>query len=175
MLYFQEKEHAKLEHEVRDLRLELQQLNFDEQSELDLGQEQDARQREHASLWKRHDALASSLAAHDFKYTDPVRGFDRRRVKGTVASNISVRDQRNAPALEAVAGGRLHQVIVDNEETGVLLLTKGGLQRRVTLIPLTKIRCDCDNEGLGRWRVTRELIVPSIGCALFLRSLSIIG
>ena len=29
---------------------------------------------------------------------------------------------------------------VDNEKTGMLLLTKGGLQRRVTLIPLNKIK-----------------------------------
>jgi len=51
-----------------------------------------------------------------------------------------VQDMANATALEALAGGRLHQVVVDNEKTGMLLLTKGGLQRRVTLIPLNKIK-----------------------------------
>lgn len=31
------------------------------------------------------------------------------------------------------------QVVVDNEQTGKLLLQKGGLRRRVTIIPLNKI------------------------------------
>lgn len=39
-----------------------------------------------------------------------------------------------------VAGSKLHNVIVDNEKTGKLLLEKGQLKRRVTLIPLNKIQ-----------------------------------
>ena len=83
--------------------------------------------------------MASTLSHLDFKYADPEKKWDRRRVKGTVAANLSVRDGKNATALEAFAAGRLHQVVVDNEKTGMLLLTKGQLQRRVTLIPLSKI------------------------------------
>jgi structural maintenance of chromosome 2 len=63
-----------------------------------------------------------------------------QRVKGTVAANLRVADARHNTALEALAGGRLYQVIVDDDETGMLLLTKGQLTRRVTLIPLKKIR-----------------------------------
>ena len=44
-----------------------------------------------------------------------------------------------ATALEAAAGGKLYQVVVDNEETGKALLTKGQLKKRVTLLPLSKI------------------------------------
>jgi structural maintenance of chromosome 2 len=36
-------------------------------------------------------------------------------------------------------GGRHQQVVVDTEQTGKLLLQKGGLKRRVTIIPLNKI------------------------------------
>ena len=42
-------------------------------------------------------------------------------------------------ALEVVAGGRLYNVVVDNNETGAKLLKNGQLQRRCTIIPLNKI------------------------------------
>ena len=38
-----------------------------------------------------------------------------------------------------VAGSRLYNVVVDNNETGAKLLKNGQLQRRVTIIPLNKI------------------------------------
>lgn len=34
----------------------------------------------------------------------------------------------------------MYQVVVDNEVTGKLLFEKGGLRRRVTIIPLNKIQ-----------------------------------
>ena len=37
------------------------------------------------------------------------------------------------------AGGRLYNVVVDTEQTGKLLLEKGKLKRRVTIIPLNRI------------------------------------
>jgi structural maintenance of chromosome 2 len=40
---------------------------------------------------------------------------------------------------EVVAGGKLYQVVVDTEVTGKALLSKGQLQKRVTIIPLNKI------------------------------------
>jgi len=44
-----------------------------------------------------------------------------------------------ATALEITAGGKLFNVIVDNEETAKALLQKGQLRKRVTIIPLNKI------------------------------------
>lgn len=75
-----------------------------------------------------------------FAYSDPCEGFDRSRVKGVVCELIEVRDKRYTTAVEVCAGGKLFQVVVDNEKTGELLLKKGNLQRRVTIIPLNKIR-----------------------------------
>jgi len=57
-----------------------------------------------------------------------------------VANLVSVKDPATATALEVCAGGRLYQVVVDSAETGKLLLSKGKLQRRVTIIPMDKIR-----------------------------------
>ena len=40
---------------------------------------------------------------------------------------------------QVAAGGKLYNVVVDSEQTGKLLLEKGGLRRRITIIPLNKI------------------------------------
>ena len=48
-----------------------------------------------------------------------------------------VKDSKTA---EVAAGGKLYQVVVDSEKTGELLLKKGRLQRRVTIIPLNRIK-----------------------------------
>ena len=65
-----------------------------------------------------------------FNFSDPVRGFDRSKVKGMVARLIKVKQPENATALEVVAGGRLYQVVVDEAITGKALLNKGKLRRR---------------------------------------------
>merc|ERR1711957_838145 len=78
-----------------------------------------------------------------FNFSDPVRGFDRSKVKGVVAKLIVVNNKLNSTALEVVAGGKLFQVIVDEAVTGKALLSRGKLQRRVTIIPLDKITSRC--------------------------------
>ena len=57
-----------------------------------------------------------------------------------LASLVTPCDGKYAAALEVVAGGRLYQVVVDDEKTGKALLERGQLRRRVTLIPLNKVR-----------------------------------
>ena len=86
------------------------------------------------------DELQGQLGARlRFDYKDPEKGFDRTRVKGMVGKLITVTKPTFATALEVAAGGKLYQVVVDNEETGKALLTKGQLKKRVTLLPLSKI------------------------------------
>jgi structural maintenance of chromosome 2 len=93
-----------------------------------------------AELAQQVDTLSAQLEGRlAFKYSDPVRGFDRSKVKGLVAKLIEVRDARNATALEVVAGGKLFQVVVDEAITGKALLDRGKLARRVTIVPLDKI------------------------------------
>ncbi|KAM7272810.1 hypothetical protein ACFE04_027474 [Oxalis oulophora] len=84
--------------------------------------------------------LSAQVANVDFTYRDPVNGFDRSKVKGVVAKLIKVKDRSTMTALEVTAGGKLYNVIVDNENTGKQLLQKGELRRRVTIIPLNKIQ-----------------------------------
>ncbi|XP_010546067.1 PREDICTED: structural maintenance of chromosomes protein 2-1-like isoform X2 [Tarenaya hassleriana] len=73
--------------------------------------------------------LSAQLANVNFTYRDPVKNFDRSKVKGVVAKLIKV-----------TAGGKLFNVVVDTEDTGKQLLQKGDLRRRVTIIPLSKIQ-----------------------------------
>ena len=88
------------------------------------------------------DTLSAQLQGRlSFTYKDPVRGFDRSKVKGLVAKLITaIPDTKYSTALEVVAGGRLFQVVVDEAITGKALLERGQLVRRVTIIPLDKIR-----------------------------------
>jgi structural maintenance of chromosome 2 len=70
-----------------------------------------------------------------------VPNFDRSKVKGLVAQLFTLDKQfsQAATALEICAGGRLYNVVVDNEVTGTQLLQGGRLRKRVTIIPLNKI------------------------------------
>ncbi|GFZ15190.1 structural maintenance of chromosomes (SMC) family protein [Actinidia rufa] len=84
--------------------------------------------------------LSGQLANVDFTYRDPVKNFDRSKVKGVVAKLIKVKDSSTMTALEVAAGGKLFNVVVDTENTGKQLLQNGDLRRRVTIIPLNKIQ-----------------------------------
>lgn len=92
-------------------------------------------------LLEQRDQLKSKLAGMDFTYSDPEPDFDRSKVKGLVASLISLDGEREkfSTALEICAGGRLYNVVVEDEKTGSKLLSNGRLKKRVTLIPLNKI------------------------------------
>ena len=87
-----------------------------------------------------------TFAGLDFRYTDPERGWDSRRVKGVVARLARVHDPTAATALEVAAGGKLWQVVVDSEASAKALLARGQLRSRVTLIPLNQV---CWPSGLS--------------------------
>ncbi|KAI5671701.1 hypothetical protein M9H77_12065 [Catharanthus roseus] len=84
--------------------------------------------------------LSPQLANVDFTYKDPVKNFDRSRVKGVVGKLIKVKDSSAMTALEVAAGGKLFNIVVDTENTGKQLLQNGALRKRVTIIPLNKIQ-----------------------------------
>ena len=85
--------------------------------------------------------MKSRLAAIDFSYSDPEPNFDRSQVKGLVATLVDLDETnfKSSTALEICAGGKLYNVVVQDERVGSKLLEKGKLRRRVTLIPLNKI------------------------------------
>ncbi|OQS07771.1 structural maintenance of chromosomes protein [Thraustotheca clavata] len=83
------------------------------------------------------DATAGMSSRLNFEYNN--RNIDPRSVKGMVAKLLTLKDDWSATALEIAAGGKLYQIVVDNERTAKQLLQHGQLRNRVTIIPLNKI------------------------------------
>ncbi|KAK9506498.1 hypothetical protein O3M35_008426 [Rhynocoris fuscipes] len=75
-----------------------------------------------------------------FRYRDPQPNFDHSKVRGLLCKLFTIKDSQFARAIEAVAGSKIYNVVVDNEQIASKLIEKGQLQRRMTFAPLNKIR-----------------------------------
>jgi len=125
---------------VEAIKLQLLSTNFSPQEFSKLEDEKVQVEDSVNSCQEVVDTLTAQLQGRlAFNYSDPVRGFDRSKVKGMVARLVNIDKPEYATALEVVAGGKLYQVVVDEAITGKALLTRGKLKRRVTIIPLDKI------------------------------------
>jgi structural maintenance of chromosome 2 len=125
---------------VERLRNKLSQTGFSASDFNALDNEKIELENSTSILKEKVGTLSAQLEGRlAFNYSDPVRGFDRSKVKGLVARLIDVKIPKYSTALEVVAGGKLFQVVVDEAITGKALLNNGKLQRRVTIIPLDKI------------------------------------
>lgn len=135
---------AKRDHAVEkeeSLRAAVSDLAFDEEEFASLEQEKDQLSANVAEWSDIVEVLTAKLQNRlAFRFEDPVRGFDRSKVKGIVANLIKVNQAAHSTALEVVAGGKLYQVVVDEAITGKAILDRGKLERRVTIIPLDKIQ-----------------------------------
>ncbi|KAM4708008.1 structural maintenance of chromosomes protein 2 [Discoglossus pictus] len=121
------------------LEAEMKKLNYEEGKEEQLLEKRRDLSRNVNRLREAYESLMARFPNLHFDYKNPEKNWDSNRVKGLVASLISVKDISTATALEVVAGGRLYNVVVDTEVTGKKLLEKGELKRRYTIIPLNKI------------------------------------
>ncbi|KIJ99285.1 hypothetical protein K443DRAFT_680122 [Laccaria amethystina LaAM-08-1] len=93
------------------------------------------------NLGEHRDRVKHNLSRLNFDYTNPTPNFDRSKVKGLAAQLITLPEEHydKSTALEIAAGGKLFNVVVENELVGKDLLKNGKLKKRVTLIPLNKI------------------------------------
>ncbi|XP_072930221.1 structural maintenance of chromosomes protein 2 [Epargyreus clarus] len=134
---------AKHQAEVDQLKAQLSSMNFSEERSSQL--KDTARQLQATARHKRDaaDGLSARLQRCHFQYTAPQPDFDHSRVAGTVCRLIDVCDPKYCTALETAAGGRLYNVVVDTEVTSKLLLQRGQLRSRTTIIPLNKIAGHC--------------------------------
>lgn len=139
---------------VEKLKSEMQDLSFNDEEFQSLDQEKDNLTSSVSELSGIVKKLTNALERRlSFNYTDPVRGFDRSKVKGLVAKLIQVKNPTYATALEVVAGGKLYQVVVDEAIVGKAIIERGKLARRVTIIPLDKIRSrGVSNSTVGKAR-----------------------
>ncbi|KAG6902142.1 hypothetical protein C0995_003899 [Termitomyces sp. Mi166 len=126
---------------VEECRKKLERCGWNEEKERDGEERLRTAKAAVRNFMDEHERVKQSLGRLDFEYQDPYPGFDRRKVKGQAATLISL-DKENynkATALEIAAGGKLFQVVVENEKIGSDILKNGKLKKRVTLIPLNKI------------------------------------
>ena len=126
---------------VAELQQEVGRLDFSSDEFSSLEKEKSDLESSMVEMTERIETLQVQLGARlSFEYKDPVRGFDRSKVKGIVAKLVQVKDTSHATALEVTAGGKLFQVVVDDHITSKALIERGQLQRRVTIIPLDKVQ-----------------------------------
>lgn len=158
-----ESEKKNAEKAISDARLAVHKLDFDSASASALNEKLQELKMDLPPLSERVDQLSARLASCDFKYSDPNPNFDRRRVHGLVIKLINVKDPKVTTAIEVTAGGRLYQVVVDSDSTANDLLKRGRLARRVTILPLNKIR----HENLDHSKLMRAKdIEPTTELAL---------
>ncbi|KAF9039177.1 condensin complex subunit SMC2 [Panaeolus papilionaceus] len=93
-------------------------------------------------LGDQRERVKSKIGRLSFDYDNPYPNFDRRKVKGVAAQLIALGpdDHDKATALEIAGGGKLFNVVVQDEQVGKDLIKNGRLKRRVTFIPLNKIQ-----------------------------------
>ncbi|KAL3994489.1 RecF/RecN/SMC N terminal domain family protein [Acanthocheilonema viteae] len=135
----EERKRSNLEQQIRSIEAKLNELNFDEESGLQIANERRTLSAERSTL---ADAVMDFEARNPylkFDYSDPYPNFDRGLVNGIVAKLFRIRDFRFATALEVAGGGALYNVIVQNAQIGRDLLKNGNLKHRVTILPLDKI------------------------------------
>lgn len=128
--------------EINGLMMELSAFNWNPEKENELLQHRKQLIDTLDDLYDKQERLSRKLSNLDFQYTSPTPEFDRSQVKGLVAELITL-DKENfdaSTALEICAGGKLYNVVIENEKVGSQLLDKGRLRRRWTLIPLNKIQ-----------------------------------
>ncbi|KAM6109743.1 structural maintenance of chromosomes protein 2 [Phoenicopterus ruber ruber] len=127
---------------------QMKKLNYEEEKEEALLAKKKALTRDVSRLRELYEGLMAKFPHLQFEYKDPEKNWNPNHVKGSVVSLITVKDLSKAKALEAVAGGKLYNIIVDTEVTGKKLLEKGELKRRYTIIPLNKISARCVGQDI---------------------------
>ncbi|NWY29493.1 SMC2 protein, partial [Pheucticus melanocephalus] len=130
------------------LEKQIKELNYSEEKGEALLAKKKALISDISRLRELSENLMAKFPHLQFTYKYPEKTWNPNHVKGPVVSLFTVKDLSNAKALEAVAGGKLYNIIVDTEVTGKKLLEKGELKHRYTIIPLNKISARCVQEDI---------------------------
>ncbi|XP_026292869.1 structural maintenance of chromosomes protein 2 [Frankliniella occidentalis] len=130
---------AKLDKEVTAMASEISQIQYEDGMSEKLEEQRVSLGNQIRSAQQKASVLETRYPQLTLKYQDPVPNFDRRKVKGLVCRMFTVKDPKFTQALESAAGGKLYFVITDNEETSKLILQRGQLQQRCTIIPINRI------------------------------------
>lgn len=132
----------------------MSQINYEERTIERL----DERQTQLNALCRQLQNDFNHMGGHRFEiqYRDPEPNFDRSKVRGMVCKLLKVRDPKYSLALSTCGGGRLLNVVVDDETVSKKILQNGNLQNRSTFIPMNKIRAR--RLQLERVRIAQQLV-----------------
>jgi structural maintenance of chromosome 2 len=160
--YLQDKEViSKVEKEIKNSEFKLKQINYREGEIEELFTKRDDCSRELRGIQKE----MNNYARFEFNYADPTPNWDRNRVKGYAANLFRIKDQKYSRALSSLIGGSWSSVITDNDETGKLLLERGKLATRTTIVPISKMRpssIDARVVGFAQKLVGKENAIPAL-------------
>ncbi|XP_014278362.1 structural maintenance of chromosomes protein 2 isoform X2 [Halyomorpha halys] len=134
------KELDEKEKEVSYLRENLSKVNYQDGQLESLQEQYRTVSNEYRQCSESFNNYALSCSRLNFQYRDPEPNFDRNKVKGLLCKLFSVKHEQYARALEQAAGGRLYNVVVENEHISAKLIEKGNLMKRTTFVPLNKIQ-----------------------------------
>lgn len=123
------------------IKKELDNLGFNPNNIKNMKQREVKLKQDLQVLYKNTEYLKRRVSNLEFQYTSPSANFDPSSVKGVAAKLFTLKEHNfdSATALQVCAGGRLYNIVVDNEKTASQLLEHGRLKKRVTIIPLNKI------------------------------------
>lgn len=140
-----EKEGAKLQSiiekakaSVDSKKAAIASLGFDAKGEEGMRQQKSALEAALSSLESALESEAGPLSHYlDFSYDKKALGpsWDPSRVKGVAAKLMRIKRPEAAAALEVTAGGKLWNVVVDNDATGKALLGLGKQLKKVRCVP----------------------------------------
>lgn len=143
-----QKEHEHYQKEIEKLRQQqkqaeehLKSVGFNPEKLKKLKEQERSLKQQIYKLSNELEFMRRKITSLEFQYSKPSPNFNPSSIKGVAAKLFSL-DESNfdsATALEISAGGKLYNVVVDNEVTGSQLLERGQLRKRVTIIPLNKI------------------------------------
>lgn len=129
---------AALEQNVDSLKSRLDSIGFNQSRYEELLNERDSIKGQLNQLNRNLGGEEANLRL-SFEYS-PIPGFNPKCVRGPICKLFSMKDSRFARAIEAAAGGRLYDIVIDTNDQCKEILDKGNLKRRHNLIALNKVQ-----------------------------------
>lgn len=127
-----------LERNIQDLKNRLDSVGFDSERYEQILQER-------RNIQDNLNALNHNLegevnnARLKFEYS-PIPGFNTDCVKGPICKLFTLKDTRYARAIEAAAGGKLFDIVLETSLQCKTMLDRGNLKRRYNLVALDKVQ-----------------------------------
>ncbi|CDW71413.1 structural maintenance of [Stylonychia lemnae] len=162
------------EKDIQVIKAEIQKIERQiDEKKYELSEYQNMREDKHRIERQIHEIegeinkMGQVSNLYHFNYRVPHEQFDKRLVCGKLLQLFKIQDSKYEQALEAAAGGKLYNVVVQNERVSKELIQNKCVGYNVTYIPLNVIRSDTPRPDIvqrikeltqGKARLAKELI-----------------